>query len=304
MTFQEFYQQQQSPFEEFLLNTIHSNGTANQTLHEAMRYSVEAGGKRLRPLLLLMVLKAFGKEVQTGYPAGAAVELIHTYSLIHDDLPAMDDDAMRRGRPSSHIVFGEATAILAGDALLTLAFSVIAVDKKTNAEKVLKLIAFLSESAGPKGMVAGQQEDIDGENRTLSLSEIQSIHRKKTGALLSYSFYAGGLLSDCSDDEMALLNGIAEKIGLAYQIRDDILDITSTQEELGKPVGSDEEKEKSTYPHLLGLAGSYERLDDELDAALQNVVRLKEVTTASGKDFENDLFISFIESMRLEETNK
>lgn len=301
MKFELFYQKEQPPFEQFLLEKMANGDGSNLKLEEAMLYSLKAGGKRLRPLLLLMVLKSFGQKVEKGYPAALAVELIHTYSLIHDDLPAMDDDDMRRGQPSNHLVFGEATAILAGDGLLTKAFDVLTEESSTDPAVLVRIVSALAKAAGHKGMVAGQQEDIDGESRSLSLEEIQSIHRKKTGALLSYSFYTGGLLSGCSLEELHLLNKISEKIGLAYQIRDDILDITSNEEELGKPVGSDEERNKSTYPSLLGLEGAKEMLKEELDESIVYVQKLEEKSKRQQNTFDSELFSTFVHSLRLGE---
>lgn len=299
MTFQTFYQNQLPQFETVLFDLMTLSKDENKQVNEAMVYSLKAGGKRLRPLLLLLVLEAFGKDVKKGYKSAAAVEMIHTYSLIHDDLPAMDNDDMRRGKPSNHKVFGEAGAILAGDALLTKAFEVLSTEDQVEASVVLEMIRSLSDAAGNNGMIAGQQEDIEGEGQSLTLVDIQSIHRKKTGALLEYSLYVGGLLAGCDQKMGDSLRQIAEKLGIAYQIRDDILDITGDEATLGKPVGSDLENSKSTYPSLLGLDGAKEMLTSELDAAKKYVEELKALAEKAKRPFDKELLNSFIETLEL-----
>ncbi|KMY43817.1 farnesyl-diphosphate synthase [Bacillus sp. FJAT-27916] len=240
-----------------------------ENLRSAMNYSLEAGGKRLRPLLVLAVLRAFGKNPLIGLDTACAIEMIHTYSLIHDDLPSMDDDDLRRGKPTNHKVYGEATAILAGDGLLTLAFGVIANQEQArqNPAVALELVAELSKAAGAEGMVGGQVADMEGEMRNLSLSELEYIHVHKTGKLLSYSILAGAILAGADDWEKEHLQTYAHHLGLAFQIRDDILDIEGSESKIGKPVGSDETNHKSTYPSLLSMEGAKEKLGFHVNMA-------------------------------------
>ena len=260
-------------------------------LAEAMLYSLEAGGKRIRPLLLLAVIEAFGKDPKHGLDAACAIEMVHTYSLIHDDLPSMDDDDLRRGKPTNHKVFGEATAILAGDALLTHSFTMLAdVPDESVSDKVkLSLIKGLSTAAGAPGMVGGQVADMEGEGRQLTLEELEYIHINKTGKLLEYSIIAGAEIAGATDVQKEVMSQFAYHIGLAFQIRDDILDLEGTEEMIGKPVGSDTENDKSTYPSLLGIDGAKEALETHLQSAKEaltssglNVVILSEITDLIG----------------------
>ncbi|MFB1080714.1 polyprenyl synthetase family protein [Jeotgalibacillus sp. JSM ZJ347] len=232
---------------------------APETLKESMLYSINAGGKRIRPLLLLAVMETFGGETEKGLKTAAALEMIHTYSLIHDDLPSMDDDDLRRGLPTNHKVYGEAVAILAGDALLTKSFELVA-DSSIDPQSKVSIISMLSSASGAEGMVGGQIADIEGENKPLSLEELESVHRRKTGRLLEFAATAGGLLSGLGQNELNQLRQFAEHIGLAFQIRDDILDVEGKVEEIGKPVGSDEGRQKSTYPAILGMDQAKEKL--------------------------------------------
>lgn len=233
---------------------------APAVLKDAMHYSLQAGGKRIRPLLLLSTVSALGKPVGRGMQTACAIEMLHTYSLIHDDLPAMDDDDLRRGKPTNHKVFGEAVAILAGDGLLTYSFGLIAEDPGLDDALKVKLIALLAKSAGPEGMVAGQVADMEGENKTLTLGELQYIHAHKTGKLLRFSVLAGALIGGASTEQLEKFGQFADHLGLAFQIRDDILDIEGEQEKIGKRVGSDESRHKSTYPALLTLEGAKQEL--------------------------------------------
>ncbi|WP_100331519.1 polyprenyl synthetase family protein [Bacillus xiapuensis] len=237
-------------------------------LQEAMDYSLQAGGKRLRPLLLLATLESFGKKPQLGLEAAAALEMIHTYSLIHDDLPSMDNDDLRRGKPTNHKVYGEAAAVLAGDALLTYAFQLIAQSEVYTDRQKVQLIASLAEAAGPEGMVAGQMADMEGENQQLTLEELEYIHTNKTGRLLAFSIAAGALLAGASKEQQKHFQTYAYHIGLAFQIQDDILDIEGSEEKMGKPAGSDSAKLKSTYPHLLGMPRTKAMLQEHIDKAL------------------------------------
>jgi len=228
------------------------------TIHEAMRYSVFAGGKRLRPMLALFGCEAVGGKLEDAMPAAVALELIHTYSLVHDDLPAMDDDDFRRGRPTCHKVYGEAVAVLAGDALLTHAFQVLADPTATGvpAARRLQMIAEISAAAGSLGMVGGQTMDIQAEGKALDPTTLLTLHSKKTGALLRASLRVGGLAGGAGDAAMASLTRYGERLGLAFQIVDDILDIEGSSVEMGKTAGSDMRKQKATYPAVFGLEAS------------------------------------------------
>ncbi|HEX5565326.1 MAG TPA: farnesyl diphosphate synthase, partial [Sporosarcina sp.] len=234
---------------------------APSLLKKSMLYSVNAGGKRIRPLLVLAVLADFGKKTVDELKVACAVELIHTYSLIHDDLPCMDDDDFRRGKPTNHKVFGEATAVLAGDAMQTSAFGILATLEHARPDQVIRLVALLAEASGANGMVGGQILDMEGETSSLSLQELEEVHKHKTGALLSFCIEAGAILSEAQDAELEQLRKYAKNIGLAFQIKDDILDVTATTEQLGKTANSDAASDKSTYPSLLGLEGAQQQLD-------------------------------------------
>ncbi len=232
------------------------------SLRDAMGYSLFAGGKRLRPALALGAAEIVGGDQGTVMPFACALEMIHTYSLIHDDLPSMDDDDFRRGKPTCHRVFGEGMAILAGDALLTLAFEVAA--QTGNAAVVAELAA----AAGGEGMVGGQVIDLESENQTLGIQELSRLHGMKTGALIRVAVRGGALLGGADASALAALTRYGEHLGLAFQIADDILDVTGTDEALGKPVGSDEANNKSTYPALVGLERAQELACESVDRAL------------------------------------
>lgn len=242
-----------------------------ESLKEAMNYSLQAGGKRIRPILLLAVVEEFGAQHPDALKVAAAIEMIHTYSLIHDDLPSMDDDDLRRGMPTNHVVYGEALAILAGDALLTYSFGIISRLEHVSSDDKIRLIDLMSVSSGAEGMVGGQVLDIEGEEKQLTLEELEQVHRLKTGALLTYSILAGGILSQATPEEMIALSRFGEHLGLAFQIQDDILDVTGTSEELGKTAGKDESSEKSTYPSLLTLPKAKEKLDFHASEALRAI---------------------------------
>ncbi|KQL34270.1 polyprenyl synthetase family protein [Psychrobacillus sp. FJAT-21963] len=242
---------------------------APQELKDAMDYSLQAGGKRIRPLFTLAVLKELQTNNEDALVVASAIEMIHTYSLIHDDLPAMDNDDLRRGKPTNHVVFGEALAILAGDALVTFSFGIIARLPNLTAEQKVKLIDKLSFSAGAEGMVGGQVLDMLGEGRSLTLAELEKVHVNKTGALLTISILAGGIIANASDEIMEALMKYAYHIGLAFQIQDDILDIEGTSEQLGKTAGKDILSEKNTYPSILTLEGAKEELQNQYNMAIQ-----------------------------------
>ncbi len=246
-------------------------------LREAMAYSLEAGGKRLRPLLLFATLQAFGKERNLGVGAACALEMIHTYSLIHDDLPCMDDDDLRRGKPTNHKVFGEAMAVLAGDGLLTYAFQVIMAygQKEISAEKKVRLVLELAKAAGPEGMVAGQVADMEAEGKRLTINELEYIHKHKTGKLLEFAVLAGAILSDATEEQEEKLLAFAKYIGLAFQIRDDILDVEGTEEEIGKPIGSDASNEKSTYTTLFTVDRAKSILEEKIAKAKDSISSLQ-----------------------------
>jgi len=244
------------------------------TIHEAMRYSVFAGGKRLRPMLALFGCEAVGGKLEDAMPAAVALELIHTYSLVHDDLPAMDDDDYRRGRPTCHKVYGEAVAILAGDALLTHAFHVLADSAAGNvpAPRRLQIIAEISTAAGSVGMVGGQTMDMQAEGQDLIPTTLLTLHAKKTGALLRASLRVGALAGGADEEALAVLTQYGERLGLAFQIVDDILDIEGDSAEMGKTAGSDLRKKKATYPAVFGLETARKdaaRLLQEATEALQ-----------------------------------
>lgn len=234
---------------------------APQRLKEAILYSTLNGGKRLRALLTLASGELCGANQQTLYPIAGAIECIHAYSLIHDDLPAMDDDNFRRGKPTCHKAFDEATAILAGDALLTYSFELLSHLPALSAEKKLQIIQLYSTAAGTIGMVGGQFIDLESEDKTITLQELETIHRKKTGALIKAAILAGAIAGNTDQDTYDKLSTYADNIGLAFQIKDDILDVTGTQEELGKMPGSDLLQDKSTYISLLGMDSSVEKLN-------------------------------------------
>ncbi|KIY21971.1 MULTISPECIES: polyprenyl synthetase family protein [Mesobacillus] len=265
VSLESFTKKYKTLLEERLRDAVGSLETP-ENLAKAMLYSLEAGGKRIRPLLVFAVIDAFGKDPIHGLDAAAAIEMVHTYSLIHDDLPSMDDDDLRRGKPTNHKVFGEATAILAGDALLTLSFSMLADMPEEAALATVKfsLIKGLSVAAGAAGMVGGQIADMEGEHKQLTLEQLEYIHLHKTGKLLEYSIIAGAEIAGANEVQKKMLAKFAYHLGLAFQIRDDILDLEGTEEMIGKPIGSDAMNEKSTYPALLGLEGAKKALQDHL----------------------------------------
>lgn len=241
-------------------------------IHEAMRYSLFAGGKRIRPILAIAAAEALGGKTQGLLPVAAALELIHTYSLIHDDLPAMDNDDLRRGRPTCHKVYGEAIAILAGDGLLTLAFEVLSDPKRLKAVDAATMVSIIREigsASGVFGMVGGQVVDIQSEGREIDFPTLEYIHTHKTGALIRASIRTGALAAGAGKEQRDAMTRYAEQVGLAFQIADDILDITATEEELGKDIGSDLKKGKKTFPSFLGLDESRRRADEVAGHAIE-----------------------------------
>lgn len=261
------------------------------TLYSSMQYSLMAGGKRLRPALTLATVEMFGKSVDEDVMhAATALELLHTYSLIHDDLPAMDDDDLRRGKPTNHCRFGAGMATLAGDGLLTLAFQWVS-DNNLPAAIRAELTLALAQAAGPAGMVAGQARDIEGEGQHLNLDQLRYLHRQKTGALLRYAVLAGGIITGQSQPIKAALADFGAQFGLAFQIYDDLMDVLGTTAQMGKAVHKDAGEHKNTYPGLLGTAGAEEQLHLALQAARDAQARLGELT---GRSFAGyDQFLAY-----------
>jgi geranylgeranyl diphosphate synthase type II len=241
-----------------------------------MRYSLLAGGKRLRPALVLSAGEAFGANTDDLMPAACAIEMIHTYSLIHDDLPAMDNDDLRRGRPTCHKAFGEAVAILAGDALLTQAFLILSGDSPgRNPERQVRVIREVATAAGTvDALIGGQMADIESEGKTVDASTLEYIHRSKTGAMISTAVVIGGVIAGATAGQIETLRGFGQRIGLAFQIADDILDVTSTSEQLGKTPGKDLASSKATYPAIHGIPDSQTRARDLVDEAIDIVSSL------------------------------
>jgi geranylgeranyl diphosphate synthase type II len=245
-----------------------SAGVAPERLHEAMRYSMFAGGKRLRPALAMAAFESFGGQGDDIFYVTSALEMVHTFSLIHDDLPCMDDDDFRRGRPTCHKAYDEATAVLAGDALCIHAFELLARTGR------IQVIASLAQSLGTAGMIGGQIVDIESEGKTVDLATVDFIHHRKTAALIEASLVMGAQVADAPEAELEVLREYARAIGLAFQVVDDVLDVTSTTEQLGKDAGSDVAKGKATYPALLGIEESMQRARNLYDQSLAALDRL------------------------------
>jgi geranylgeranyl diphosphate synthase type II len=260
-----------------LAQLLPDDSMAPSEIHRAMRYSVLAGGKRLRPALCIASYGIFHEDYQPILPVACSLELAHTYSLIHDDLPAMDDDDFRRGMPSCHKKFGEALAILAGDALLTLTFETIAGCSHFDGGRLNQAILRLARALGTRdGMIAGQVLDLAAEGQLLTTEQLEAIHRSKTGALLSTSVWIGAWLAGAAEREVDALVVFGRKIGLAFQIVDDILDVTESRETLGKTAGKDRARRKATYPALLGIDGSRRLVRQLTEEASQAVMPLGE----------------------------
>jgi len=259
-----YLREKKTLIDRYLMMFLGSPGKLPPTLYESMRYSLSAGGKRIRPILSIASCEAVGGMTENVIPAAIAIEMIHTYSLIHDDLPAMDNDDLRRGKPTNHKVFGEATAILAGDGLLTLAFSILS--GVSNSMKILHEIAL---AAGPEGMVGGQQLDIENEGKNIDVKALEELHRRKTGALILAAVRSGGIAGGAAETQLSALTDYGMKIGLAFQIADDILDLEGDVEYIGKSPGKDVKQNKNTYPALLGLAESKIVARNLVDEALE-----------------------------------
>ena len=281
------------------IETFYAQKAVSADLIEAILYSVNAGGKRIRPLLLLELLEGLGMELtEAHFQVAAALEMIHTGSLIHDDLPAMDDDDYRRGRLTSHKKFGEAMAILAGDSLFLDSYALIAEAALPSQIKV-NLIAELSLAAGTFGMVGGQVLDMQGEGKDISLAELQTIHANKTGKLLTYPFIAAGLIAEVGESQQEKLKAIGQLLGLAFQVRDDILDITANFEELGKTPQKDVAAEKATYPAILGLNGAKRFFEEQLEETEHLLAEVETELAFSGVAIRK-----IIESLKLNDERK
>jgi geranylgeranyl diphosphate synthase type II len=253
MDFSRYWASHQKQVDAALDRLLPRATTRPKTIHEAMRYSIFAGGKRLRPVICLAAAEAVGGKTGPALPLACAVECIHTYSLIHDDLPAMDNDDFRRGKPTSHKVYGEGIAILAGDALLTIAFEMVAGAKAAPHYPAAALVRELAHASGSQALVAGQVADLEGEGRKLKLSDLQYIHENKTAALIASSIRLGAMSANATPKQLAGLTDFGRSLGHAFQVIDDILDVTQTTEKLGKSAGKDIAAQKATYPSLLGL---------------------------------------------------
>lgn len=254
------------------------NVTGPSLLKESILYSLNAGGKKIRSLLLLAILSTFNKDVKKGIEVASVIEMIHTASLIYDDLPIMDNDDMRRGLPANHKVFGESVSILAGYALQFLVFGRLADLEDVPLQKKIKIISLLSETAGIQGMIGGQLLDIESEEKKITLEELEHIHNNKTGELLRFSIESGAILADCTPQQVSILRNFAKHIGLAFQIKDDILDIEGCEEELGKTAGKDIVSLKNTYPSLLTLEIAKDKLHEHYRLALESLAQLDEDT--------------------------
>ena len=265
----EFLQRARALVESRLNDLVPAETEEPRSVHAAIRWSLFAGGKRLRPALVVAAGETFGAAARELIDTACAFELIHTYSLVHDDLPAMDDDDLRRGRPTAHVRFGEATAILAGDALQALAFQSIAEDERLDAATRVRVVAELARAAGtPEGMVAGQAQDLAAEARAdVSGEELELIHRRKTGALISAAARCGAIIAGASAAEVDAVGLYAARLGLLFQITDDLLDVTATAADLGKTPGKDARAAKATYPALYGLDGARDRARAAYDEA-------------------------------------
>lgn len=275
MSFKEELQKRTADIEEILKKYLPEETGFQKTVLEAMNYSVTAGGKRLRPMLMQETYRMFGGSSQVIEPFMAAIEMIHTYSLVHDDLPAMDNDEYRRGRRTTHAVYGEAFGILAGDALLNYAFetAVGALSLELN-ERTARAIQVLAEKAGIYGMIGGQVVDVESEGQAVSKEKLDFIYRLKTSALIESSMMIGALLAGASEEEADKIRRTAQDVGLAFQIQDDILDVTSTLEVLGKPIHSDEKNEKTTYVTLEGLEQAKQDVEEISKRALATLASL------------------------------
>ena len=265
----DYFKQQTARVDEWLDRLLPAESESPATIHQAMRYSIFAGGKRLRPILAIAAGAIFDAPERELLPAACALEMIHTYSLIHDDLPAMDNDDLRRGRPTSHKVYGEAIAILAGDALLTQAFAALANYEATDPARKVRVISEVAAAAGTThALIGGQVLDIQSEGKPVTGEELETIHRGKTGAMIRCAVRIGAILGGADEQSLAAVTRYGEKAGLAFQVADDLLDETATTEELGKTAGKDLASHKATYPALYGIDGARQMADRLCQEAL------------------------------------
>ncbi|MEX5218139.1 MAG: polyprenyl synthetase family protein [Nitrospira sp.] len=273
MNIKDYLEQKREAVDRYLLSVIPAVDQPPTTLHESMRYSLFAGGKRVRPILAIAAAEAVGDPGDAILPIASSLELIHTYSLIHDDLPSMDDDDYRRGKPTNHKVYGEAMAILAGDALLTMAFELCSQTKALDLDPAqqVRLVHELAVGSGNRGMVGGQVLDIQAENKDIDLATLQSIHKHKTGMLIRAAVRMGALTAGATESQLASLTAYAEDIGLAFQIADDVLNVTGTREELGKNPNTDAQRGKKTYPTFYGVDGAKQLADDCVSRAVSRL---------------------------------
>ena len=268
MEFKKIWQERSALVEAQLVKELNEANPLDKTLCESMKYSLMAGGKRLRPILVMAAADAVGAKGTDYLTTGCAMEMIHTYSLIHDDLPAMDDDDYRRGKLTNHKVYGAGMATLAGDALLTLAFEVMLRQQGISADTLVRVVREISTAAGPDGMVGGQALDMESEDKQISMETMKNIHLGKTGALFRAAIRSGAILGGASEEELAALTVYADNFGLAFQITDDILDVIGDESVIGKPVGSDEKNHKSTYVTLTSLEEAQKLAQDAVDTAI------------------------------------
>lgn len=272
MDIQSYLSDSKKLVDQYLDKLLPEENVVPATIHKAMRYSVFAGGKRVRPILVLASGESLDGDRSVLLHLGAGIEMMHTYSLIHDDLPALDNDDLRRGRPTCHKVFGDAMAILAGDALMTLCYQVLAALPGVSESTRVRIISEIAGATGTvKGMIGGQVVDLESEGKPVDADLLEYIHHSKTGALLTACVRCGALAAGAASAELEALTGFGSKIGLVFQIVDDILDVTSTSEELGKTAGKDAKVEKATYPSLYGLEASREKALDLTESALEDI---------------------------------
>ncbi|MEC1386485.1 polyprenyl synthetase family protein [Aerococcus viridans] len=292
-----FMENQLPVLDEAILKSVDQFGHAQPgQLKESMVYSLNTGGKRIRPMLLLATLKALNVDIQIGLNTAVALEYIHTYSLIHDDLPAMDNDDYRRGKLTNHKAFDEATAILAGDSLLTDSFALIANDSKIqNIQTKVNLIAELSKAAGSTGMIAGQILDVDSEGKQINLRTLQDIHKHKTGELIRYAVFAGGQIAQASREVATLLDDFAWAYGIAYQIQNDLQEVMWTDEARGKLNHSDAELDKNTYPSIMGTNGALSALSDKIDSCKSLLDQIQTIQPA----FDVELLAGFLKYLKI-----
>ena len=289
--FEEQYKQKQEIVEKYLKEILNINENP-KLIYDAMAYSVFAGGKRLRPILCLSSCELMNGKLEEVLPVACAIELIHTYSLIHDDLPAMDNDDLRRGKPTNHKIFGEAIAILAGDALLNLGYEILikhSLETQQNYRNILKATNEIAMAAGVQGMIGGQVLDILYENKTISYDELKYMHEHKTGALIEAAICSGAFVAGAKENDIEILREYAKLLGLAFQIKDDILDVTGNEKTLGKKIGSDEATGKSTFVTVFGLKRA-EELVEELTISAVNTLN----TFGDRSQFLKDLSYSML----------